>query len=494
VLRPLVSGGFALSPNAARLKLFKAALADLDCGSRVRLVKRTGWHGPLFVMPSCTIGHLTNERVVFDGRAEAARYEQSGTLQEWKDGVAAPAAGNSRLILAQSTALAGPLNDLLQGEGGGIHLVGGSSLGKTTALVAAGSVWGGGGRAGFTQTWRATGNGLESVARAHSGTLLALDELGELDAREAGATAYLLTNGLSKIRATRDADTRPRSEWRIMLLSAGEVGLADKIAEGGRKAKAGQLVRLVDVPADAGAGFGLYEDAKGQNPAAFSKAIKQAALQIYGTAGPAFVEALATNPEQMTQQARIMMGQVTARMLEGHRAVDGQLSRVAERFALVAVAGELARTALGLPWAEGEAKAAARTCFQAWQGTRGGDGPAELVGAVEAIRSAVERHGESRFRNLDQLTTTTPLVFNSGPIRDLLGYRFLHEGSLIWGFTATGWREVLSPVGRPSDITGMLAERGLLLMTLSDRACRFIRKVEGRPTALYAVKAAALEE
>jgi hypothetical protein len=31
-------------------------------------------------------------------------------------------------------------------------------------------------------------------------------------------------------------------------------------------------------------------------------------------------------------------------------------------------------------------------------------------------------------------------------------------------------------------------------MTPSDRACRFIRKVEGRPTALYAVKAAALEE
>ncbi len=314
------------------------------------------------------------------------------------------------------------------------------------------------------------------------------------DAREAGGTAYLLTNGLSKICATRDADTRPRSEWRIMLLSAGEIGLADKIAEGGRKAKAGQLVRLVDVPAEAGAGLGLFEDTKGQDAAAFSKAIKQAALQVYGIAGPAFVETLTTYPEQIIAQARIVTAQITSRMLEGRRRIDGQLSRVAERFALVAAAGELARTSLGLPWTIGEAEAAARTCFTAWQGTRGGDGPAELVGAVEAIRSAVERHGESRFRSLDQPNAATILVFSAGPTRDLLGYRFTHEGSLIWGFTATGWREVLSPVGRPSDITSMLAERGLLLVTPSDRAHRLIRKVEGRPTALYAVHAASLEE
>jgi putative DNA primase/helicase len=149
-LRPLVSCGLSLSPNSARLKLFKAALADLACGSRVRLVKRAGWHGPVFVLPSGTIGRLANENVVFDGRAEAARYEQAGSLQEWIGAVAMPAAGNSRLVLALSVACAGPLNDLLQGEGGGIHLVGGSSLGKSTALVAAGSVWGGGGRAGFT--------------------------------------------------------------------------------------------------------------------------------------------------------------------------------------------------------------------------------------------------------------------------------------------------------------------------------------------------------
>src|SRR6185312_13076603 len=100
-----------------------------------------------------------------------------------------------------------------------------------TLLRVAGSVWGGGRRGGFTQSWRATGNGLEAVARAHSGTVLILDELGELDAREAGATAYMLTNGTGKARATKEADSKARAEWRLMLLSAGEITLGDKIAE-----------------------------------------------------------------------------------------------------------------------------------------------------------------------------------------------------------------------------------------------------------------------
>src|SRR5215211_5643051 len=97
-----------------------------------------------------------------------------------------------------------------------------------------------------------------------------------LDPREAGSTAYLLVNGQGKGRATRDADLRPRAEWRLMLLSSGEIGLGDKIAEGGRRAKAGQLIRIADVPADAGRGFGLFEDTKGENPADFAKQLKAA--------------------------------------------------------------------------------------------------------------------------------------------------------------------------------------------------------------------------
>ena len=436
VLKPLVSGGLEMSPHSDRLKKFKAALAGLDCRNRVRLVRRSGWHNSVFVLPHATLGTADSESVVYDGKADAARYAEKGALADWVKHVAAPAAGNSRLVLSLSLAFAGPLADLLNDEGGGVHLVGGSSLGKSTALVVAGSVWGGGGRGGFTQTWRATGNALEAIARAHSGTLLALDELGELDAKEAGSTAYLLVNGQGKARATRDAEVRARSEWRIMLLSSGEIGLGDKIAETGKRAKAGQLIRLVDVPADAGKGQGLFEDTKGQSPANFSKAVKAAALEYYGTAGQAFATILADDPEAVASAAKNRIAEIQKKLLDGAGENGGQAFRVAHRFALIAAAGEMATVALGLPWAENEAERAAAICFDAWRSTLGGEGPGELVAAMEALRAAVEKHGESRFRILHGMTQEQPL--SGQGVRDLIGYRFERDNALYWGGSVPG--------------------------------------------------------
>ena len=93
--------------------------------------------------------------------------------------------------------------------------------------------------------------------------------------------------------------------------------------------------------------------------------------------------------------------------------------------------------------AEGEAERAAAACFHAWLSTRGGTGPGELVAAMSAIREAIERHGESRFRNLD---ADEP---SKVPVRDLLGYRFSSGGALAWGFTSTGWRDVLAGIADP---------------------------------------------
>ncbi|MCJ2013632.1 DUF927 domain-containing protein [Methylobacterium sp. J-076] len=484
-LRPLVDAGLPVSIGRKTLVLLKRGLFDLECRRRVRLVKRSGWYGTAFVLPKTTIGSTGAEEVLFDGRADAARYAEAGSLEQWVEAVAAPAAGNSRLILALSVAFAGPIADLLQDEGGGVNIKGGSSTGKSTGLIAAGSVWGGGGRAGFTQTWRATGNGLESVARAHSGTVLVLDELGELEAREAGATAYLLVNGQGKARATREAELRARHEWRVMLLSAGEIGLADKIAETGKRARAGQLIRVVDVPADAGSGLGLFEDTKGHDPADFAKMIKGAALRHYGTAGPALVSALVVDSDSTATAARAMMAEIAGKLLAEVPESDGQCSRAAERFALIAAAGEMARVALQLPWADGEVERAITTCFNAWRSNRGGDGPGELVAAKEAIRGAIERHGESRFRNLENPDPSTT------PIRDLLGYRVRRDDAQLYAFTATGWGEVLAGAVDPKSAVDMLFERGLL-QAGRDRTHRLFLKVDGRSVPTYAVRASAL--
>ena len=73
----------------------------------------------------------------------------------------------------------------------------------------------------------------------------------------------MLANGSGKARASKNGAARSRHEWRLLFLSAGEVGLAQHIREAGKKAKAGQTVRLVDIPADAGQGYGLFDTLHG---------------------------------------------------------------------------------------------------------------------------------------------------------------------------------------------------------------------------------------
>ena len=247
----------------------------------------------MFVLPGECIGPKHAGRVLLDGAAHGP-YETKGTLAEWREGVATLAAGHAIPMLAISTALAGPLLHLAGLEGGGLHLFGQSSRGKTTCLQAAASVWGRGGTPGFVRAWRATSNGLEGAAAQSSDTVMILDELGMVDAREAAQAFYGLANGAGKQRAGRDGSPREPKSWRVLFLSSGELPVEAKLSEApGRKARAGQLVRLLDVPADRGAGFGVFDNG-GPNgdAAALAKSIKLAAMSNYGTAGPAFVRKL----------------------------------------------------------------------------------------------------------------------------------------------------------------------------------------------------------
>jgi len=138
------------------------------------------------------------------------------------------------------------------------------------------------------QRWRATDNGLEAVAAQHCDICLILDELSQVDPKVAAEIAYLLANDQGKQRANRSGYARPRAEWRLLF---GEIPLADQVARAGKKSRAGQEVRLLDLPADAGAGLGVFEQLHGHGSgASFSKVIELAACSYYGTAGPAFVQ------------------------------------------------------------------------------------------------------------------------------------------------------------------------------------------------------------
>ena len=398
VFSMLFNLGLKITPAKAGKERLRALLCMSSSQKRARTTTRVGWFGPrTFILPDAAFGECGNEHIVYQPEHPIPHaYALKGSLDGWRGEVAARAMGNSRLALAASIAFAGPLLQPLGIEGGGFHMRGDGSCGKTTALWVAGSVWGGGPMAGFLQSWRTTDNGLEARAVLHSDTFLPMDELGQATAASAAKTIYMVANGQGKQRAGIAGEGRPVAEFRVLFLSTGEVSLAAKLAEDGLTSMAGQETRFVDLEADVGAGMGAFEDTHGaESAAAFSDAIKAAGATHYGHASRAFLRRLLAEPEEAFSEAKCLMSAFVARTCP--KDATGQVARVAKRFAIVAASGEIAQQWGILPWPEGHAMDASARMFREWLNRRGSTGALEGVNALNQVRGIIEKHGASRF-------------------------------------------------------------------------------------------------
>jgi putative DNA primase/helicase len=450
----LADEGLPIARDRQRDLASYVSMARVD--KRVTVVSRTGWHTigerDVFVLPGETIGPCGAETVILDGAATGP-YEARGTLSDWQAGVGALASGHALPVLAISAAFAGPLLYLAGQEGGGLNFFGPSSMGKTTLLQLAASVWGRGGSPGYVRAWRATANGLEGAAAGASDTALVLDELGVVEARDAATSIYGIANGAGKARAARNGDLREPKCWRVMTLSSGEVPIAAKLAEDrGRMARAGQFVRLLDVQADRGAGCGAFDDGGPDgDAAALSKSFKAAAQTHYGTAGPEFVRRLIA--EGVTgDDIRAMVGAFVA--ATAPPGSDGQVDRAAQRFGLIAAAGHLATISGVTPWREGEATEAARWAFETWLAGRGGREPAEVRQALEQVRLVIEQYGDSRFEAVDGEGDARPV--------NRLGWRRGSGAEREWWIPPEVWRAEICAGLDPTFVAKTLAERDLM--------------------------------
>lgn len=398
VRRELVRLGLTISPNKVAHDLLTSYLQVFPVETRARCVDRLGWHGEIFVTASESIGQ-SSEVVVFQNtNAIEPALSISGTVEEWRDSISRLASGNSRLIFAISTAFAPTLTNIVGEDSGGFHFRGASSSGKTTALKVAASVWGK--PDAYSRLWRSTTNGLEGLAALHNDGLLILDELSQMDPKEAGEAAYLLANGQGKARATRHGTVRPSARWSLFFLSAGEESLTALMTRAGQKTNAGQEIRLADIEADAGFNMGIFEKLHDQpNPSAMSVTLKEAASRYYGSVGLAWLRKVVSYRQQLSEN----ISKDIQQFVFGVTLPDssGQILRVARRFALVAVAGELA-TQYGLTgWLDGEATYAACRCFSDWLDGFGLQGNREDRTILSQVRAFFESHGASRFDSIN---------------------------------------------------------------------------------------------
>jgi putative DNA primase/helicase len=444
---------------------------------RARCVNRTGWHGDVFALPRETFGDSETEPVLFQAATlDGVELGQRGTLAGWVENVAAPCAGNSRLVLAICAGFAAPCVGLLQSEGGGVHLRGPSSCGKSTALHVAASLYGEPQR--YARNWRATDNGLEGVAAIHSDLLLVLDEIGQLEPKHAGQVAYMLANGQGKSRSHRDGSPRATTTWRVLFLSAGEVGLADLVTQSGGKVRAGQEVRVIDVPADTGK-HGLFEAVPdGMTPAAFADKLKAAAATHFGHALPAFLNALVANPDKARETLRALREVIAAKLTPKDAA--GQVQRVADRYALIAAAGELATAWKLTGWATDEATHAAEVCFRAWLDARGTLGDGEPAAMLERVRGFLEANSEARFTAWDADTERVRTVNRAGFRKDGPdGPTFYVEGACFKNEVCAGFDY--------QAVARVLAAKGALVRGSDNETTRKERLPDKRSVRVYVI-------
>ncbi|MBW8075202.1 DUF927 domain-containing protein [Metallibacterium scheffleri] len=477
----LLRQGLEVTTLATRRGKLAEYIGQARPEAKARCVLRTGWHDGVFVLPTCTYGEHPGEPVIFQGATvDGVALAVAGTLDGWRAQVAAPCIGNSRLVLALSAAFAAPCLGLLDSEGGGFHLRGSSSSGKSTALAVAASVCG---PAAYVRTWRATDNALEAVASLYSDLLLPLDEISQLDPRNAGAAAYLLANGQGKSRSHRDGSARAAARFRSLFLSAGEVGLGDLVTASGSKSRAGHEVRVIDVPADVEGGCGLFERLPdGCAPGDFADRMRRAAAEHHGHALREWLAALTADSAGARDTLRAHRDRMAEALCDP--AAVGQVRRVAQRFALAAAAGELA-TCKGLTgWPQGEAGRAAQSCFAAWLRARGTDGAAEPAAMLAQVRLFLAQHGESRFspwRDADE--SHKPRTINRAGFRkgkdDGGGLAYYVEAEVFRGDVCAGFD--------PRQVARTLALHGALRLDGDGGFTRRERLPDGRKARVYVI-------
>lgn len=424
--KELANQGVVIAPSGKARNLLQSYLMSYPTAKRALCVERAGWHDDVYVLPNKQIGqHKSSDLVVYQTtQGVECSYQSKGTLEQWINSISLPIANHSKLVVALSSAFAGQLlSPLEQQTGAGIHFKGQSSKGKTTALYVACSVWGHPEK--HHKTWRSTGNALEHTAYSYNDSFLGLDEIGEIsNPKELGNIVYMLANGKGKARLTKQITARAPYKWKLIFMSTGEKSLKEIMHENGQKTKLGQEVRLIDIDVDQSE-YGLFDQIDfAEDGAKQSKLLVSRSNQFYGVAGMAWLEYLTNDKDKRMAQAKALLEQYNSELMAEH--TQGHIVRVANAFALIAVAGELATQAGITGWTTGTAFQAVQTVFNAWVNDFEYVGDFESREYILHVKAFFEANESSRFESI------TPDVDQIEKIINRVGYWKIENGEKLF--------------------------------------------------------------
>lgn len=396
VLEELVSMGLETSNCVDINKMLMQYLQTSTDVPKMRLVTVTGWSNPnignYFVLADQTIGDGKELDPVYFSGAVKTLLVQAGTVQGWRDGVGKFAVGNPLFMLALGAGFAAPLVRISGLDTGGFHFYGASKTGKTTICDMAAGLFGT--PREYRMSWSTTVNALEYASAAHNDLPLVLDEIGLADPRAVDTIVYMLSQGKGKARGKDVGGLREFTKWQCFVLSNGEHDLASYLASGGKQAKAGQLVRLISLPA--ARPFGAFDQLHGlADGAALSAVMAANAAEHHGAVGLAFLQRLVAAREELPALIREGLRKFVADFVPVD--ASNQVRHGAHYFALAGLAGVMATDYELTGWEMNAPWEAAGAMFKDWIASRGGAGPEEDRQILRQIRLFFEQHGEARF-------------------------------------------------------------------------------------------------
>jgi putative DNA primase/helicase len=494
----------------------------------------TGWHGEDFVMGD-TIYHpvprededgaydvITIPAVPHPDRPNI--YGCKGTLEGWQE-IAKLALGNDTAMWCIATAFAGPLMPLCSNNmGGAYHMYCDSSTGKSTSGNMAGSVYGKPSttdKEGFVTHLHSTSVGIEINARMRNNTVLVNDEFHLAAEKERLKIAYMLEAGRGKGRGNVNIELREALTWVVPTICFDERSFESLVAEHdpAQATRGGSAVRVADIKLEPHSTKGLFPELHGcRDSFELIRKIEKGIHENYGVAGRAFLGMIVGAKGAIQDEVQRRVDVFAEELAKGY---SSQVHRVATRFALSAVAGEMVIEFGILPWPPGSVEECAKRMFRLFvKGCGGGTENIEVVRGKASMREYIIENMRSLIPLRDMVvpaagdrpeTNTVGDDNNSGKIVSLnkvLGYVFTHPDDnrvLIYGLTENAFKAGCNGVAKDT-VAKALKDEGFLVCTegTSKSPARYNKKhrvpasMTGQGVSvnpyLYWVKASFVEE
>lgn len=346
-----------------------------------RIVSSSGWKNGAYIYPNGEIiGEMDNKQPLFlrNQPINADLFNQSCTLEEWRENVAKYAKGNDLIILSLLFALTAPVVKIVNAPHFGIHIYGDSSKGKSICSHIANSVYGHG--KDLERSWSATRTALINEAIARNDCLLVMDELTNLSPDLGVGITYELFQGVEKMRGNADnGQNRRIRSWQTMILSNGEKNLVDQLKDifkekKGNVVKAGELVRMLNIPFEGLTNFHQFAlDPNLPTPyhksLAFVDFIKGNTGKFYGVAGREWINFIIQNKpllntEKEKHERAFIDKMIASKPKDIAYEELNQIGRVAKNFALLETVGKCSKHITGLN--DDEIETAIFNCFTLW--------------------------------------------------------------------------------------------------------------------------------